>query len=50
MAELLDVVHILPDPSDRTASGIADAVASTLLPSRRSRTSARKVKCPTSSR
>jgi hypothetical protein len=40
--------HVLPAPSNHTASGISTAVLSALLPPRRSRTSARKVKCPTS--
>ncbi|MGW7530580.1 IS4 family transposase [Streptomyces sp. NPDC054783] len=40
--------HVLPAPWDRTTNGISTAVLSALLPPRRSRTSARKVKCPTS--
>jgi hypothetical protein len=40
--------HVLPAPSSLPASGISTAVLSALLPPRRSRTSARKVKCPTS--
>ncbi|GDY68825.1 hypothetical protein SAV14893_082180 [Streptomyces avermitilis] len=46
--QLVCADHALSDPSDCTVSGIATAVPSALLPSRRSRTSARKVKCPTS--
>jgi hypothetical protein len=38
----------LPTPSNRTASSISTADLSSLLPPRRSRISARKVKCPTS--
>ncbi|MEV6536968.1 IS4 family transposase [Streptomyces sp. NPDC051639] len=40
--------HILPTSSGFTTSGISTAVRSALLPPRRARTSARKVKCPTS--
>lgn len=38
----------MPTAPDRTASGISTAVLTALLPPRRSRISARKVKCPTS--
>ncbi|WP_326608138.1 IS4 family transposase [Streptomyces sp. NBC_01800] len=40
--------HVLPSPSSFATSGISIAVQSALLQPRRARTSARKVKCPTS--
>lgn len=40
--------HVLPPPSGHTTNSISTAVRSALLPPRRARTSARKVKCPTS--
>ncbi|WP_351229049.1 IS4 family transposase [Streptomyces sp. NPDC002133] len=46
--QLIRADHVLPTPSNRTASGISSAVLCALLPPRRSRISARKVKCPTS--
>ncbi|MET7982946.1 IS4 family transposase [Streptomyces sp. NPDC005281] len=46
--QLIRADHVLPTPSDRITNGISTAVRSALLPPRRSRTSARKVKCPTS--
>lgn len=45
--QLICVDHVLLTPSNGTGHGISIAVPSALLPTRRSRTSARKVKCPT---
>ncbi|MGW0093874.1 transposase [Streptomyces sp. NPDC003328] len=46
--QLIRADHVLPNPSDRITTGISAAVLSALLPPRRSRTRACKVKCPTS--
>ncbi|MEU6557289.1 IS4 family transposase [Streptomyces sp. NPDC046915] len=46
--EVIRADHILPQQQQASTKGMATAIRASLLPPRRARTSARKVKCPTS--
>ncbi|MFK0113220.1 hypothetical protein [Streptomyces sp. NPDC091217] len=46
--EVIRADHILPQQQQAGTKGMATAIRASLLPPRRARTSARKVKCPTS--